>query len=56
MSSIKTKTSIRVRDSPIFLFPEDIIKVPKYSQIRSKFSFLLYQENIIGAELDNDLR
>ena len=32
------------------------MKVPKYSQIRSKYSFLLFQENIIGGQLDNDLR
>ena len=56
LSSIKSKIGIKIRDSPIFLFPEETVKVSKYQQIKSKFNFLLFQENIIGGELDNDLR
>jgi hypothetical protein len=43
MASIKIKSSIGVRDSPIFLFPNDILKVSKYPQIRNKYSFLQAQ-------------
>jgi hypothetical protein len=46
----------RTRESSIFLFPDDIVRVARYSQIRSKFAFLLHPENIIGAEFDTDLR
>ena len=56
LSSIKSKIGIKVRDSPIFLFPEETVKVPKYQQLKSKYSFLLFQENVVGGDLDNDLR
>ena len=38
------------------MFPEETVKVIKYQQLRAKFNFLMFQENIIGAEYDNDLR
>ena len=38
------------------MFPEETLKPPKYQQVRSKYSFLLFQENIIGSDYDNDLR
>lgn len=41
LSSIKSKIGIKVRESPIFLFPEDTVKVLKYQQLRAKYSFLL---------------
>jgi hypothetical protein len=45
-----------VRDSLIFLFPNETLKVGKYTQLRQKYSFLLNAENILGGDLDNDLK
>ena len=56
LSSLKSKIGIKVRDSPIFMFPEEIVKVSKYQQIRAKYSFLLFVENIVGNDFDSDLR
>lgn len=30
--------------------------MPKYSVVRSKYAFLLHNDNIIGSDLDSDLR
>ena len=56
MSSIKMRTAIKVRDSTSFLFPEDLLRVPRYQQIRSKYSFLLFQDNLLGGDLDSDTK
>lgn len=56
LSSIKIKNSLVVRDSEIFVFQNEIVKVPKYTQLRQKYSFLNGLENIIGGDMDNDLR
>lgn len=50
LSSLKSKSGIKMRDSPIFMFPEDTVKTTKFQQIRSKYSFLLMQENIVGGD------
>lgn len=56
LTSIKTKNSLPVRDSTIFLFPNEIYKVAKYAQIRQKYAFLNNPDNILGGDIDNDLR
>ena len=56
LSSIKIKNSLVVRDSDIFVFQNEIVKVPKYTQLRQKYSFLNNAENIIGGDMDSDLR
>lgn len=45
-----------VRDSEIFIFQQDILKVSKYSQIRQKYLFLNSPDNVIGADMDSDLK
>ena len=56
LSSIKIKNSLPVRDSTIFLFPNETIKVSKYTQIKQKYSYLNSNDNILGGDIDNDLR
>jgi hypothetical protein len=56
LGSIKVKSAAQVRDSSIFLFQYDILKVNKYQQIRNKYSFLSSQENIVGGDKDVDLK
>lgn len=56
LSSIKIKNSLPVRDSTIFLFPNETLKISKYTQIKQKYSFLNNIDNILGADMDNDLR
>jgi len=56
LSSIKIKNSLPVRDSTIFLFPNETIKVSKYTQIKQKYSYLNNNDNILGGDIDNDLR
>lgn len=56
LSSIKIKQSLVVRDSEIFIFQQDILKVSKYSQIRQKYLFLNSPDNVIGADMDSDLK
>lgn len=40
LSSIRTKGAVLVRDSEIFVFQTEVIKVQKYTQLRQKYSFL----------------
>ena len=56
LGSIKIRAAIRVRDSSAFLFPDDLLRVPRYQQLRSKYSFLLFQDNLLGGDLDPDTR
>jgi hypothetical protein len=56
LSSIKTKSGLTLRDSSIFLFPNEVVKVSKYTQIRQKYGFLNNPDNILGGYMDNDLR
>lgn len=56
LNSIKTRTATTVRDSPVFLFPTDVLKVSKYAQVKIKYSFLASVDNIMGSELDQDTR
>lgn len=56
LSSIKIKQSLAVRDSEIFIFQQDILKVSKYSQIRQKYLFLNSPDNVVGADMDSDLK
>jgi hypothetical protein len=45
-----------VRDSEIFIFQQDILKVSKYSQVRQKYLFLNSPDNVVGADMDSDLK
>jgi hypothetical protein len=56
LCSIKPKINLAVRDSSIFLFPQEVLKVSKYSTIRQKYSFLTNPDNVLGSDMDNDLR
>ncbi len=56
MGSIKNKSSQTVRDSSIFLFQGEILKVINYQQIRNKYSFLASSENMIGDWKDSDIK
>jgi hypothetical protein len=56
LSSIKIRNAPLVRDSEIFIFQYEVVKVPKYTQLRQKYSFLNNPENIIGGEMDADLK
>jgi hypothetical protein len=56
LSSIKAKINLMVRDSSIFLFPQEVLKVSKYSQVRQNYSFLSNPDNLLGGDMDNDLK
>ena len=56
LSSIKIKNSLQSRDSSIFLFPTETLKTSKYTQLKQKYSFLANPANIIGSDIDSDLR
>lgn len=56
LSSIKVKNALAVRDSEIFVFQTEVLKVPKYTQLRQKYAFLNQPENIIGGDMDSDLK
>lgn len=40
LSSIRVKGALLVRDSEIFVFQSEVVKVQKYTQLRQKYSFL----------------
>lgn len=40
LSSIRVKGALLVRDSEIFVFQNEVVKVQKYTQLRQKYSFL----------------
>ena len=40
LSSIRAKGALLVRDSEIFVFQNEVVKVQKYTQLRQKYSFL----------------
>ncbi len=54
--SFRNKSLPILRDSPVFLFPSDVIKTANYQQIRNKYAFLTSQENLIGDGRDIDLK
>ena len=56
LASLKSKGTQVVRDSPIFIFPSDIIKISNYQQIRNKYAFLTTAENVLGDGKDPDLK
>jgi hypothetical protein len=56
LSSVKLKGALLVRDSEIFLFQHEVLKVPKYTQLRQKYACLNSAENILGGDMDSDLK
>lgn len=56
LSSLKIRNAPLLRDSPVLLFQNEMIKVSNYQQIRNKYSFLLSSENLLGGDKDFDLK
>ena len=56
LSSIKNRSTPLVRDSSIFLFPNEVLKVLNYQQVRNKYSYLASNENMIGDMKDLDIK
>ena len=56
LSSIRPKGAPLIRDSEIFLFQTEALRVAKYTQLKQKYAFLNQPENILGGDMDSDLK
>jgi len=50
LTTIKIKQPLRIRQLECFMFPIEIVRVPKYAEIKVRFEFMCHPENIVGRD------